>query len=143
MKADFTAYKRQMGKGNPNIIEAGRKTQFTSENQPENKGRKGKSVSEFLREYGEGNKIEFEIKVYKGNSQKPVIEKSSIESDSSVNNLIAMMIIKKAMKGDHKAITTLLERTEGKVPQNLNLGSQADTPEPLTFKIIRTDGTGN
>ncbi|CAA7193818.1 hypothetical protein CHRY9293_00229 [Chryseobacterium potabilaquae] len=46
------------------------------------------------------------------------------------------------MKGDHKAITILLERTEGKVPQNLNLGAQADTPKP-PFKIIRTDGTGN
>ena len=34
---------------------------FTSDNQPENRGRKAKTVSEFLKEYGEGNKIEFVV----------------------------------------------------------------------------------
>jgi len=128
-----------MGKGNPNIVEAGKKTQFTSDNQPENKGRKAKSVSEFLREYGDGNKIEFEIKVFKGNSKKPTIQKGSIESEASVNQLIAITIMKSAIQGDSKAISTFLDRTEGKVPQNVNLGGQAENSEPMTFKVLKNN----
>ncbi len=125
-----------MAKGNKNIAEAGKSTRFSSENQPENRGRKGKTVSEFLKEYGDGNRIEFEIKVYKGGSSKPTIQKGSIESETSINQLIATTIIKNAIQGDNKAMTTYLERTEGKVAQNLNLGGQEENHQPIKFKII-------
>jgi hypothetical protein len=113
--------------------------QFTSENQPENRGRKGKTVSEFLREYGEGSRIEFEIVSYDSNNKKKTV-KGSIESkEATINELIAVTIIKNALNGDNKAITTLLDRTEGKVPQNLNLGGQAENPEPMIFKVLKNN----
>lgn len=125
-----------MAKGNKNIAEAGKQTRFSTENQPEIRGRKGKTVSEFLKEYGEGNRIEYEIKIYKDNSKRPTIQKGSIESETTINQLIATTIIKSAIQGNDKALNTYLERTEGKVAQNLNLGSQDDTIEPIKFKII-------
>lgn len=125
-----------MAKGNKNIAEAGKQTQFSSTNQPEKRGRGGKTVSEFLKEYGEGNRIEFEIKVFKGDSNKPTIQKGSIESQTSINQLIATTIIKNAIQGNDKAMNTYLERTEGKVAQNLNLGGQEENYEPIKFKII-------
>lgn len=110
-------------------------TQFSSENQPENKGRKGKTVSEFLKEYGEGNKIEFEIKLYKDGLKKPKVQKGTIESETSINELMAVTIIKNAIQGDNKAMTTYLERTEGKISQNLNVGGQDDNPLQHEVKV--------
>ena len=110
-------------------------TQFSSENQPENKGRKGKTVSEFLKEYGEGKRIEFEIKVFKDGVKSPKIQKGTIESETSINELIAVTIIKKAIQGDNKAMTTYLERTEGRVNQNLNVGGQEDNPVQHDVKV--------
>lgn len=129
-----------MKKGNPNIVEAGKSTQFSSENQPENRGRKAKTVSEFLKEYGEGNKIEFEIKVYKDGLKKPKVQKGTIESETSINELMAVTIIKNAIQGDNKAISTYLERTEGKISQNLNLGGQEDNPlqHEVNVNIVST-----
>lgn len=124
-----------MKKGNPNIVEAGKSTQFSSENQPDNRGRKSKTVSEFLKEYGEGNKIEFEIKVYKDGSKKPKVQKGTIESETSINELIAVTIIKNAIQGNDRAMTTYLERTEGKVSQNLNVGGQDDNPLQHEVKV--------
>ena len=101
---------------------------FTSDNQPETKGRKKKSVSDFLKEYGEGNKIEFEIKVYKDGLKKPKVQKGTIESETSINELMAVTIIKNAIQGDNKAMTTYLERTEGRVTQNLKHSGDPDNP---------------
>lgn len=110
---------------------------FTSENQPEVKGRKPKNVSDFLKEYGDSNKIEFEIVIHKDGKKKT--QKGSIESQASVNQLIAITIIKNAIQGDSKATSTYLERTEGKVAQNVNLGGQEDL-NPVVFTILKKDG---
>lgn len=115
-----------MKKGNPNIVEAGKKTQFSSENQPENRGRKGKTVSEFLKEYGGGNKVEFQITVHKDGKKKT--QKGCIESQTSINELIAVTLINNVIKGDGKAMTTYLERTEGRVTQNLKHSGDPDNP---------------
>lgn len=121
-----------MKRGNPNIAEAGKSTQFSSENQPENRGRKGKTVSEFLKEYGEGNKIEFEIKVYKDGLKKPKVQKCTIESETSINELMAVLIVKDAIQGDSKARATYIERTEGGVTQNLKHSGDPDNPVTQT-----------
>lgn len=123
---------------NNKIYEAGKKTQFTSTNQPENRGRKGKTVSEFLKEYGNGNRIEFEITSYDSKNKKKTV-KGKIESgEASINELIAVTIIKNALNGDNKSISTLLDRTEGKVAQNVNLGGQEDL-NPIVFKVINKE----
>lgn len=130
-----------MAKGNKNIAEAGKSTRFSSTNQPENSGRKGKTVSEFLKEFGENKKIEFEIKLFKDDLEKPYkVKKGKVESESTINEVLAITLINKAISGDGKAMDTYLDRTEGKVSQNLNLGGQEDNPiqvEQITGMVVK------
>lgn len=106
---------------------------FSKDNQPENNGRKSKSVSEFLKEYGESNEVEFEITLIKDGKKK--VQKGSIKSKASINQLIAITIAKNAIQGDNKAITTFLDRTEGKVAQKVNHGGQEDNPIEIKNQV--------
>ncbi|WNI34686.1 hypothetical protein [Chryseobacterium sp. SG20098] len=106
---------------------------FSSDNQPENNGRKSKSVTEFLKEYGDSNEVTFEITVVKDGKKK--VQKGSIKSAASINQLIAITITKNAIQGDNKAITTFLDRTEGKVAQKVNHGGQEDNPIEIKNQV--------
>ena len=111
-----------MARGNPKIKEAGKQTRFSSKNQPKNRGKKGKSVTDWLREYGEATELEFEVTVTKPNGQKKK-QKGKVESETTINQLLAVTILNKAIQGDNKAITTYLDRTEGKPKQHIDIDS--------------------
>ena len=113
-----------MSKGNPNISKEGVSTRFSSTNQPKNRGRKGKSISEYLREYGEAKSVEYEIKVYKDDNKKPRVKKGKIESETTLNEVVATTLMSKAMNGDLRAINIVLDRIEGKPKQPI----EVDTP---------------
>lgn len=117
---------------NPNLIEQGKNTRFSSTNQPLK--RKTKSVSEYLKEFGDKKKIEFEIKTWAGDEEKPKVQKGKIESKGTINNLIALTMIQKAIKGDTKAMNIYLDRTEGKVTQPLS--NDPDNPLPGQVTIF-------
>ncbi len=106
--------------GNPNIEQQGKNTRFSSNNQPANRGRKGKAVSEWLAEYGDAKSISFKITITKRDGTKK-IKAGRVASRTSINQLLAVTIINKAIKGDNRAITTYLDRTEGKPQQSLQL----------------------
>lgn len=94
------------------------KMQFTSENQPKNRGRKGKSTTEYLRELGESKFIEFQVTITK-NDGNPETTSIRVESQSEINQLLASRLIADAIKGDHKAIKEILDRTEGRAKQSI------------------------
>lgn len=94
-------------------------TQFSSTNQPQNRGRKGKSISEFLREFGEAKSVEYEIKVTKDGTTKT--KKGKIESETTLNEVVATTLMSKAMNGDLRAINIVLDRLEGKPKQSLEV----------------------
>ena len=94
--------------------------QFSSTYQPENRGRKGKSVTEWLSEYGDAKELEFEVTITKANGSKNK-KKGKVESLTSINQLIAVTLINKAVQGDNRAISTYLDRTEGKSKQPLEV----------------------
>tara|TARA_B110001452_G_scaffold28410_1_gene22325 strand:- start:11254 stop:11658 length:405 start_codon:yes stop_codon:yes gene_type:complete len=94
-------------------------TQFSSNNQPKNRGRKGKSISEFLREFGEAKSVEYEIKVTKGGETK--IKKGKIESETTLNEVVATTLLSKAMNGDLRAINIVIDRNEGKPKQSVEV----------------------
>lgn len=121
---------------NKDIVEAGKKTQFSSTNQPQNRGRKKKTVSDFLKEYGSGSKIEYTITTTDSKNKKKTIKGIIDGGETSINELVAVTIIKNALNGDNKTINTYLERTEGKVAQNVNLGGQEDL-NPVVFTILK------
>lgn len=117
---------------NPNLVEVGKSTRFSSTNQP--KKRRSKTVSDYLKEFGDKKKIEFEIKTWAGDEEKPKVQKGRIESKGTISNLIALAVVQKAVKGDTKATNIFLDRTEGKVTQPLS--SDPDNPLPGQVTIF-------
>lgn len=101
-------------------------TQFSSTNQPKNRGKKGKSISEFLREFGEAKSVEYEIKITKGGETKT--KKGKIESETTLNEVVATTLLTKAMTGDLRAVDIVLNRVEGKPTQKVEV-DVPDIPE--------------
>lgn len=97
--------------------------QFSSEYQPEKRRQKGKSVSQYLKELGDATDIEFNVTVTKANGEKRKL-KGKIESEDSINQLIATTLINKAVQGDLKAIKEFQDRTEGRPQQSLKLDAK-------------------
>lgn len=95
-------------------------TQFTSENQPTCRGSKGKSITQYLKELGQSNKVEFELTITKKNGEKS-IQKQSVESVSTLNNLLANRLYTEALNGNTKALKEVIDRLEGKAKQTVKI----------------------
>lgn len=106
-----------MAKGNPNIKNVGKSTRFSKERQPANNGMKGKSVTQWLTEYGEAKELSFEVQITKPNGEIKK-NKGKVQSVTTINQLVAITIINKAINGDNAAIKEYLDRTEGRPKQN-------------------------
>jgi hypothetical protein len=112
------------------IVEAGKATQFSSNNQPDTRGRKkGKTVSDWLRELGEKQSIHYKITTT-GEDGKQKVQEGKMESETTLNELLAIKLLTKAISGDHRFIETILDRTEGKANQKLSLASDPDDQLP-------------
>lgn len=97
-------------------------TQFSSENQPTNSGRKGKSTTEYLREMGNASAIEFEIKIH-GSAGRPKVKKGKVTTPGTMNQLLATLLWADALQGDGKARKEILDRIEGKSKQTVDLNA--------------------
>lgn len=97
-------------------------TQFSSENQPTNSGRKGKSTTEYLREMGDASSIEFEIKIH-GSTGRPKVKKGKVTSATTMNQLLATLLWADALQGNDKARKEILDRIEGKSKQTVDLNA--------------------
>jgi|SRR5690554_1581832 len=115
-----------------NISEVGKNTRFSSENQPANRGRKGRSTTEYLRELGNASQIEFEIKIHGQNRGRPKVKKGKVTTQGTMNQLLATLLWADALQGDAKARKEILDRIEGKSKQtvdlNANIGSLGMMP---------------
>lgn len=94
---------------------------FTSTNQPANRGRKGKSVTEYLKEIGSSKKISFSITITKQDGTK-VTKKGDVRSPVEMNQLLATLLYSDALQGNDKARKEVLDRLEGKPQQHIELG---------------------
>jgi hypothetical protein len=101
--------------GNPNIHKHSKP--FTSENQPEGRGRpKGsKSIKTILDNYLEVTK----------NLKNPLTNELE---ELSIKDLIGLKMIKEAMDGNLAFIKEIIDRTEGKITNNVILQGDADKP---------------
>lgn len=97
---------------------------------PQNINKNGalKPISKILKELGEAKEIHYNIKIIDMNGQKDVRE-GEINSRSTLNEVIAIMLFQKALEGDLKAISEIMDRTEGKPKQVV------ETPDLTGFKI--------
>jgi len=57
--------------------------------------------------------------------ERDTIDGKPIADGKQVADLVAEVIVVRALKGDHRFLATLLERTEGKVPDRLALDLDA------------------
>lgn len=120
-----------------NLSDIGKNTRFSSTNQPKNRGRKkGKTISEWLQELGIKKSITYKITLTNEDGKKKTQE-GKVESETTLNELIAVKIITKAISGDHKYIKTWLERVEGKSNQKISLSADEDSvlPQVTIFQI--------
>lgn len=113
-----------------NLSDIGKNTRFSSTNQPKNRGRKkGKTISEWLLELGNKKSINYKITLTNEDGKKKTQE-GKVESETTLNELIAVKIITKAISGDHKYIETMLDRVEGKSNQKVSLSADEDSILP-------------
>lgn len=95
---------------------------FTSTNQPANRGRKGKSVTEHLKDIGNSKKIQFQITITK-NDGTVVEKKGDVKSKVEMNQLLATLLYSDALQGNDKARKEVLDRLEGKPQQFIDVKS--------------------
>jgi len=123
--------------GNKDIAEVGRKTRFTPENQPENRGRKGKTTTEYLRELGEAKRIAFSLEIIKQDG-KVQTKQGSVQSESDLNELLANLIWADAIQGNHKARKEILDRVEGRPKQTVDMKTEIIN-EPVDLSRLSLD----
>lgn len=105
---------------NPNLTTHNEKTRFPTGVSGNPKGRPPKTITEFLREYGNATKIDGTINITdgKGKVYQKVIK---IESDKTVNELVGISLLEAALNGDLASQKELLDRTEGKAKQEYKI----------------------
>lgn len=100
---------------------------FSKDNQPDNRGRKGKSTTEYLRDLGEAKSIHFSIEVT-GKEGKKKLKTGTVESETDLNELLANLLWADAIQGNHKAMKEILDRVEGRPNQTIDMKTE-DTTE--------------
>lgn len=107
---------------------------FTSTNQPANRGRKGKSVTEYLKDIGDSKAIKFQITITK-NDGTVVEKKGDVKSKVVMNQLLATLLYSDALQGNDKARKEVLDRLEGKPKQIIDL--DVSEVKPIQFTIYK------
>ena len=120
------------GDNNPGV-------KFTSERQPENR-RKPDLISALLKQElaGDGWAI-FEDAEVVGEDNKPTGEKIRVRIKETTARAVARRLAAIAAKGGERSIEIVLDRTEGKVPQDFNMGGQKDNPLNINFENLTTE----
>lgn len=67
-----------------------------------------------------------------------ILDCTDPETQQTYRELLAMALIGKGLQGEATHAQIVMERTEGKVSQDVNLGG---TDKPLVLKIVRDDGS--
>lgn len=106
----------------------GKATQFSSTNQPANPGRKGKAITQYLKEIGESDEVSFTITI-KNKNGKTKTKSATITSKegSTINEVIAHQMIQDAIvKRDPRARREILDRTEGRAASYIDITSNGE-----------------
>lgn len=129
-----------MARGNPNIVEAGKKYQFTSENQPKNKGRKPRLYTiakEGYRcsyeDYKEGVMYLMQCTL---TELKAVIEKE--DTPIWMRN-VARALLKDSSTGDCKATEEIVSRLWGKPKATVEAEVKSENKTTLSLGNMKPE----
>lgn len=120
------------GENNPGV-------KFTSERQPENR-RKPDLISALLKQElaGDGWAV-FEDAEVVGEDNKPTGEKIRVRIKETTARAVARRLAANAAKGRERSIEIVLDRTEGKVPQDFNVGGKNGDDLQINVSTLSTD----
>lgn len=125
-----------MSRGNENIVELGKGTQFTSTNQPDNRGRKPsikKQLTELLSSEG--------VLRIPAKQVKSIDQDGNVEIKIPKQDAMAMKLMQWAMSGKGtnslKALQMIMEQIDGKPKQALTIEDYVNTPSK--YEVINGD----
>ena len=112
------------GKTKEELVELGKNTKFSEDRQPD-KYRQPDTITGLLKQelQSDGWAIFEEAEIVDGNN-RPTGEKVRVRVKQTTSRAIARRLAANAASGRERSIEIVLERTEGKVPQDLNLGGK-------------------
>lgn len=85
-------------------------------------GANGTSISKYLKDLGNSKKIKYCIEAIDETGKATVYQDEiSAKGNRSINHVIAAQLLSKAARGDLKAIQEVLDRTEGKPMQAMEI----------------------
>lgn len=108
------------GKTKEELTEIGAKTQFSSEYQPANPGRKPDTISGFLRQEIASDGLAVMEGELLDDKKNPTGKKVFVRVKLTTGQAVAKRLLANANAGREKSIEMVLDRTEGKVPQDNN-----------------------
>lgn len=107
-------------------------------------GRPVGPITKFLREFGEAQELTFTIVKTDSKGTSKSEAKLSTGGTKTINQAIAARLLQMAIAGDMKAIREVLNRTEGRVPQPLNIGGQnGENPLGVVQVFLPDNGRGD
>ena len=99
---------------------------------------RGKSISSYLKEFGEADLVEYEVRVTENGKVKKLAGK--IESPGqNTNAALAAILLRKALNGDLQAWKEIVDRTEGRAKNITELTGKDGEPLQQTTNIIIPD----
>jgi hypothetical protein len=112
------------GRTKEELMEFGGNTKFSKTRQP-NKYRQPDTISGLMKkELASDGWATFEEAEILNEEGRPTGQKVTVRVKLTTAQAIAKRLLSNAAKGRERSIEIVLERTEGKVPQNLNLGGK-------------------
>ena len=114
-------------------------TRFSADRQPD-RYRQPDLISSLLKQElaGDGWAI-FEDAEILDENQKPTGQKVQVRVKLTTAQAVARRLLANAAKGRERSIEIVLDRTEGKVPLNLNLGNKDGEAMQINVSTLSTD----
>ncbi|MBO0947541.1 DUF5681 domain-containing protein [Fibrella forsythiae] len=121
-----------------------KETQFSKGQIANPNGRPVGPITKFLREFGDATELTFSITRTDSKGTSKSEASLSTNGTKTINQAIAARLLQLAIAGDMKAIREVLNRTEGRVPQPLNIGGQnGENPLGVVQVFLPDNGRGD
>lgn len=106
------------------------------------KGVPRKPISALLKEYGDKKQISYDLTITdKSGKQTRKQGKITAGDRQTINQVIAVVLLEKAMDGDLKAIEQIMDRQEGKAIQTINNEGSGAIANVIINRTVISNGS--
>ena len=121
------------------MAEISKPTQFSSDRQPVNRKQPDLISALVKKELQSDGWAIFDDAEILDENQKPTGQKVQVRVKLTTAQAVARRLLANAAKGRERSIEIVLDRTEGKVPLNLNLGNKDGEAMQINVSTLSTD----